>query len=262
LIRRFFPWELRKDGADGAPLSLPEEQRLHFLACIDDDFSRNNPLILTSMPSAALRNPFAEPICGEVVLVNGHRSLVQGAFDIGTDTTRCYAVYSMNVRESFVARSDHLLRHHEVGSKVWSFLMRDTAVVESYDAFKEEVGIRWERQGLKQTQAVVHPSTLRSPLVGMPRDGSSAFPRLFDNFLRQLRFRETLTHLFFQRPVVVVGPRVMDVKAHHMTVKRIQRVGAMTARDFPFDSGIKLELYNPVQQKDYYVDYDEVRDAE
>jgi hypothetical protein len=259
LLRNFLPWELRRDGVDGAPLTLTADQAACFEACIDDEFLHDLSLNTINLPkSVTPMTTFASPIPGEVVLVNGHQAITQAPVVlVGQETTPYWWVHSMNTREGFVVHRDYLLKRHEVGAQVWSFLLRDTATVISYDAFKEETCICWG-----QAEATVHPNTLRSPLVGLSFDDFPGYPRLIHIFLRQLRFRKTLVPLFFQRPVFVVGSRITDVKGHLMTVQRIERVSAIEAKVRPLDSGIKLHLYDSANSKEYDVDYDEVRDAE
>jgi hypothetical protein len=84
---------------------------------------------------------------------------------------------------------------------------------------------------------------------------------LIERYLNLLDWRKTLTYLWLNRAVYVVG--VPRVKAHIMEVRNITRVSDSVALAAPLSSGVILTVYdtNIVDGKQTWnVDYDMVRD--
>jgi hypothetical protein len=91
--------------------------------------------------------------------------------------------------------------------------------------------------------------------------GAVVYEPIIEPFLKHLKWRQTLTHLWLSCAVYVVGnPKV---KAHIMEVREVMRVSDSIARAAPLSSGVILTVYdeNVVDGKHtWQVDYDMVRD--
>jgi hypothetical protein len=110
----------------------------------------------------------------------------------------------------------------------------------------------------------MHPNLLRSQLHRGKLDpvkGAVTYEPLIELFLKQLRWRDTLTYLWREHAVYVIGnPKV---KGHVMEVRGSTRVSDSAARAAPLSSGVIVTVYdqNVVDGKHtWLVDYDMVRD--